>query len=252
MGRLPASTVVCLANNHSMDMGRRALAEETLPALFPFLHAGVGLDAVEAARPALTDKVAVYNFSAGCAGTPESWAAGARLPGVNYLPPIVSATNVNVAFVRIKQALAWHPAEGRHAVISIHWGPNWGRPNDGQTFRQQLAHRLVDELGMALIHGHSSHHVRGLEIYKGRLIVYGAGDLINDYERLGNHGYNSSGAVFSADLNMDGSLDLIEVFPFRTEGLRVKRLNPKEAGALFESVNKWSKADAGKGTALLL
>lgn len=34
------------------------------------------------------------------------------------------------------------------------------------------------------MHGHSSHHVKGAELYKGKLIIYGAGDLINDYEGL--------------------------------------------------------------------
>src|SRR6185312_15622636 len=38
-----------------------------------------------------------------------------------------------------------------------------------------------------VVHGHSSHHPRPLEIYRGRPILYGCGDLINDYEGIGGH-----------------------------------------------------------------
>jgi len=34
------------------------------------------------------------------------------------------------------------------------------------------------------VHGHSSHHPMPLEVYHGRLILYGCGDLINDYEGI--------------------------------------------------------------------
>ena len=42
--------------------------------------------------------------------------------------------------------------------------------------------RLVDELGVDMLYGHSSHHIRGAEVYKGKLVLYGAGDIVNDYE----------------------------------------------------------------------
>ena len=38
---------------------------------------------------------------------------------------------------------------------------------DAQAYRAALAHRLIDECGVDLIYGHSSHHVRGLERYNG-------------------------------------------------------------------------------------
>ena len=42
----------------------------------------------------------------------------------------------------------------------------------------------IDECAVDMIYGHSSHHVRGMEHYKGKLIIYGAGDLYNDYEGM--------------------------------------------------------------------
>lgn len=38
--------------------------------------------------------------------------------------------------------------------------------------------------GADVVHGHSSHHVKGIEVYKDRPIFYGCGDLMNDYEGL--------------------------------------------------------------------
>lgn len=39
-------------------------------------------------------------------------------------------------------------------------------------------------LGADLIYGHSSHHIKGVEVYKGKLIVYGCGDFLSDYEGI--------------------------------------------------------------------
>jgi len=38
--------------------------------------------------------------------------------------------------------------------------------------------------GVDVVHGHSSHHAKGFEVYAGKLIIYGAGDLISDYEGI--------------------------------------------------------------------
>jgi poly-gamma-glutamate synthesis protein (capsule biosynthesis protein) len=70
-------------------------------------------------------------------------------------------------------------------VASIHWGGNWGY--DIPAIHRQFAHQLIDEAGVDVIHGHSSHHPLGIEVYKGRLIIYGCGDLLNDYEGIGGY-----------------------------------------------------------------
>lgn len=38
--------------------------------------------------------------------------------------------------------------------------------------------------GVDVVHGHSSHHLKGAELYRGRLVAYGCGDLISDYEGI--------------------------------------------------------------------
>ena len=41
-----------------------------------------------------------------------------------------------------------------------------------------FAHFLVDECEVDLVHGHSAHHVQGIEQRNGKLILYGCGDAI--------------------------------------------------------------------------
>ena len=69
-------------------------------------------------------------------------------------------------------------------MVSLHWGSNWGY----EVGRDQVAfaHRLIDA-GVGLVHGHSSHHPRPIEVYRGRLILYGCGDFIDDYEGIAGH-----------------------------------------------------------------
>jgi len=80
---------------------------------------------------------------------------------------------------------------GDLVVASIHWGPNWGFaiPREQRDF----AHRLVDAAGVDIVHGHSSHHPMAIEIHRGKPILYGCGDLLNDYE--GISGYEAYRAI---------------------------------------------------------
>jgi poly-gamma-glutamate synthesis protein (capsule biosynthesis protein) len=42
----------------------------------------------------------------------------------------------------------------------------------------RFTHRQIDE-GVDVVHGHSSHHPRPIEVYRGKLILYGCGDTID-------------------------------------------------------------------------
>lgn len=79
---------------------------------------------------------------------------------------------------------------------------------------------------MDVVHGHSSHHVKGIEIHRGRLILYGCGDFFNDYEGIG--GYES----FRGDLSLmyfptlepaSGRLAALQMTPTQVRRLRVNR-----------------------------
>jgi poly-gamma-glutamate synthesis protein (capsule biosynthesis protein) len=177
--------VCALANNHVLDFGRNGLAE-TLDTLAGagLAAAGAGRDEVAARRavaagPAAGRRVSVVSCGTGSSGIPPGWAAGPSWAGVGLLPSLSRHAADEVA----ERAQAGGEAYDL-AVVSLHWGSNWGY----EVGRDQVAfaHRLIDG-GIGLVHGHSSHHPRPIEVYRGRLILYGCGDFIDDYEGIAGH-----------------------------------------------------------------
>jgi poly-gamma-glutamate synthesis protein (capsule biosynthesis protein) len=177
----------CLANNHVLDWGYPGL-KETLWALdgAGVAHAGAGRDAAEAMAPAIIavaqkGRVLVFGFGASDSGVYGAWGARQDRPGVNLLPDFSEQTARQVT-----AQMREHQRPGDVTVASIHWGSNWGYDLPGEHIA--FARRLVDE-GVDVVHGHSSHHVRTIEVYRDRLILYGCGDFLTDYE--GIHGYEA-------------------------------------------------------------
>ncbi|MFI1938289.1 CapA family protein [Streptomyces purpureus] len=173
--------VCALANNHVLDFGPRGL-EETLDVLRAagLRTAGAGRDDREARRPAVVPtvggRVVVLSCGMASSGIPSRWAAAEDRPGVDFVPDL-SVRSAD-ALVRRLRAVR---RDGDLVVVSIHWGTNWGYavPGNQATF----ARRLVDG-GVDVVHGHSSHHPRPIEVHHGRLILYGCGDLVDDYEGI--------------------------------------------------------------------
>lgn len=168
-----------LANNHTLDFEERGL-HDTLHTLDAagIRHAGAGIDAIEAAAPALLDvsgaspcRVALLAFT----DNEPGFAAGETQPGTNYLD--VSLEPGTLA--RVADAIARARALGADWVVfSNHWGANFvERP--APDFRR-FARRVI-ELGADVYYGHSAHICQGIEIHRGRPILYDTGDFIDDY-----------------------------------------------------------------------
>ncbi|WP_151477374.1 CapA family protein [Streptomyces albicerus] len=184
---LPALAVarpdVCvLANNHVLDFGRAGL-EETLDSLARagLRAAGAGRNAEEAWQPVAVrapagGRVLVLALGTPSSGIPPGWAASAGLPGVAYAPDL-SARAAAAVVRRVRQVKRADDI----AVVSVHWGSNWGYRVPREQIR--FAHALVDG-GVDVVHGHSSHHPRPIEVYRDRLILHGCGDFIDDYEGI--------------------------------------------------------------------
>jgi poly-gamma-glutamate synthesis protein (capsule biosynthesis protein) len=120
--------------------------------------------------------------------------------------------------------ISTHARPGDIVIASIHWGGNWGYEISDD--EREFAHRLIDGAGVHLIHGHSSHHVKAIEVHAGKLILYGCGDLLNDYE--GIHGYQS----FRGDLSLmyfptidveTGALVGLSMVPMQMRRFRIHR-----------------------------
>jgi poly-gamma-glutamate synthesis protein (capsule biosynthesis protein) len=178
--------VCVLANNHVLDFGRRGLLE-TLDVLAAggLAVAGAGRTLSEAQTPAIVPtpriggRVIVLAAGTPSSGIPLDWAATNARPGVNLLTRLTPAAADEMCR---QAAVARRP--GDLVMVSVHWGGNWGYrvPSDQVRF----AHQLIDG-GVDLVHGHSSHHPRPIEVYRGKLILYGCGDLVDDYEGISGH-----------------------------------------------------------------
>ncbi|PBC80679.1 MULTISPECIES: CapA family protein [unclassified Streptomyces] len=209
--------VCVLANNHVLDFGHQGLAD-TLDALAGagLRTAGAGADADAADRPASVPleggrRLLVFSFGMPSSGIPRPWAAAPDRAGVAFVarPSSVAATAITD---RVRQ----RKRPGDIAVASVHWGANWGYhvPRDEAAF----ARTLIDG-GVDLVHGHSSHHPRALDVYRGKLVIHGCGDFIDDYE--GITGYEQ----YRDDLRL---LYLVSVDP-DTGGLHDVRITPLQA-----------------------
>ena len=179
---------VTLANNHVLDWGLGGLSE-TLRALHlrGIQTVGAGQNADDARRPAVFElstrgRVLVFGFALEASGVPSGWAAG-RGAGVFVVRDLSRAS-----LRELTRCVTAFKRTGDLAIASVHWGSNWGY--DISAEQQKFARALIDEGEIDLVHGHSSHHPRRIECHHRKLILYGCGDFINDYEGIsGNEGY---------------------------------------------------------------
>jgi len=229
-----------LANNHVLDWGYAGLLE-TLQTLKKanIISSGVGRNLSAAAAPAVTaipgkGRVMMFSFGLESSGIPLSWAATADKPGVNLLKDLSDNTvrHISQTVRKIKQ-------KNDIVVASIHWGGNWGYKVPGR--QKKFAHRLIDAAGVDIIHGHSSHHVKGIEVYKQKLILYGCGDFINDYEGISGHEEFRANLSLMYFVTVDpstGKLGQLKMIPTQMRRFRVNRASSEATLWLKDTLNR--------------
>ncbi len=215
-----------LANNHVLDWGVEGMLE-TLATLHRagIATTGAGADLEQASAPALlttrAGRLLVYGLGFPDSGIPYRWAAGASGPGL-WL-----ALEPARVLERLRRSIAALRRPGDRVLLSVHWGPNWG-------YRVAREHRdfarAAIGAGVDLVHGHSSHHPIGMEVWHGRLVLYGCGDFINDYEGIAGHEQYRPWLrlMYLPELAADGSLLALRMFPFRSRRLRLEAAGPEE------------------------
>lgn len=219
---------VSLANNHVLDYGEDALLEmlEILDRA-GIAHSGAGANLEGASRPAISEacgqKVALLSFT----DNEPDWEATSTEPGVFFAP-------INLADRRAQRVLdivRGHRLACDLLIVSMHWGSNWGyAPETGHV---EFAHALVNA-GADLIFGHSSHVFRGIEFYKDRPIIYGAGNFVDDYavdpiER------NDQGFIYVVEMR-GGIPHGLRLFPTLIRGCRVNRAEGLQERSIFEKM----------------
>jgi len=166
---------VCLANNHTLDFQEKGLID-TLEYLDEagICRAGAGRDIGEARAPAYRQVGELTVGLIAFTDNEPSFAATETSPGVNYTPVMPHSDS----FIPILESVAEAKHRADIVIVSIHWGPNMIL--HPPVLFQDAAHALVSA-GADIIHGHSAHNFQGIEIYKGKPIMYATGNFIDDY-----------------------------------------------------------------------
>ena len=246
---LEAADIDCcvLANNHVLDWGYDGLAE-TVQSLqrSGIAIAGAGAKRNDAIAPAIIDlgqghRVLVFSFAHGSSGVSLSWSATKRQAGVWRLA-YLSRQGIE----QVSEVVESFKRPGDLAIASIHWGSNWGYGLDPEM--RQFAHDLIDSAGIDLVHGHSSHHPRGIEVYRDRLILFGCGDFINDYEGIRGH------EAYRSDLRLmylpeidpaSGKITRMRMPLFRSHKFRLRRAGEDDASWLAAVLDRESRPLGG-------
>ena len=220
-----------LANNHVLDWGYPGLIEtlETLEKA-GVKSVGAGRNLKEAQAPAIMEikgkgRVIVFSFGSPTSGIPFEWAASKDRPGINLLEDFSheTARRIESMVKEVKQP-------GDIVIFSIHWGGNWGYAIS--PMQMKFAHELIDHAGIDLIHGHSPHHVKGMEVYKDKLVLYGCGDFLDDYE--GISGYeefrDDLGLMYFVTVDaLSGKLVRLRMTPTQIRNFKVNRASTTDA-----------------------
>jgi poly-gamma-glutamate capsule biosynthesis protein CapA/YwtB (metallophosphatase superfamily) len=228
-----------LANNHVLDWGEAGLLE-TLATLerAGIRTAGAGRDLHEARMPALlptrAGRVVVFAFATPDAGVPRDWAAGTAKPGIHLLEDLSDAVAARVALdvQAVRQT-------GDVVVASIHWGGNWGWGVPAA--QRRFAHALIDRAGVDVVHGHSSHHPKAIEVRAGRPILYGCGDLLTDYEGIGGYeAYRSDlVALYLPTIALPARrLARLDIVPLRIRRFQLRHAGPADRDWLCRTLDR--------------
>lgn len=162
-----------LANNHSVDQGRRGLVDTWHNVeRYGMTAVGVGNTMAEAAQPVLLVEYPRKVWLIASLQMP--------LEHFPYLPeaPSVNQESIDSMVVRIRALRA----EDSTAVIivSLHWGQE--HTLEPTPMQRRAAHRLIDAGADALV-CHHTHTLQIIEQYHGKYIYYSLGNFIFDQDR---------------------------------------------------------------------
>jgi len=245
IGCLTVAAIDCcaLANNHTLDWGIPGLIE-TLDTLDQerIKYAGAGRNLVEARAPAILEsgedaRVILFSLGSTSSGIPAEWSAQTNRPGLHILE-----TQPKDPVRLLAKEIGTFKRNGDIVIVSIHWGSNWGYKIPSA--QKQIAHRFIDEAGVDIVHGHSSHHVKAIEVYKDRLVLYGCGDFFNDYE--GITGYEQFrgdlGLMYFAEIDsITGKLFALRMIPTRVRRFRLNRAPSIDSEWVADLLNREGK-----------
>lgn len=191
--------VVSVAGNHHMDAGVEAFVD-TLDVLKQngILPVGVGMNIAEARTPVIVarrgTKVAFLGYSSILPKLGAPYHAEANRPGcapmfvstfyepIDWQPGAPSPKVISMAdeddLAAMEDDIRRAKAGADVVVVSFHWGVH-RLPGFIAGYQFEVGHAAIDA-GADLILGHHPHLLKGIEVYKGRVIFYSLGNFAMD------------------------------------------------------------------------
>lgn len=162
-----------LANNHTVDQGRRGLVDTWHNVeRYGMTAVGVGNTMAEAAQPVL---LAEYPRKVWLIASLQL-----ALEHFPYLPetPSVNQESIDSMLVRIR---ALHEEDSTAVIlVSLHWGQE--HTLEPTPMQRSAARRLIDA-GADVLICHHTHTLQTIEQYRGKPIYYSLGNFIFDQDR---------------------------------------------------------------------
>ena len=185
--------VVSFASNHCMDMGREAFFD-TINALHEqeLQTIGVGENISEARKPAIVDHEGTRVVFLGYNSIlPQAYWAENDRPGctpmrahtlyeqIEHDQPGTPCRIHTFAHREDLQAMIEDIKKAKEqadvVVVSMHWGIHFV-PAVLADYQREVAYAAIDA-GADLILGHHAHILKGVEVYKGKVIFYSLGNF---------------------------------------------------------------------------
>lgn len=222
--------MVSLANNHALDLGPEALLDmmQSLNAA-GISWAGAGSDLTQASHMAVCEVAGFRLGLVSCTDNEPDWAAGIDRAGVFFIPIDIRDGRARRLFKLVTQ----RSQEADFMIVSVHWGSNWGyRPESGH---EEFAHALIDA-GADLVFGHSPHVVRGMEAYRRGLILYSAGNFVDDYA-VDERERNDLSFIFSVDVDVH-SVRRVSLYPTVIRDCRARLARGSDRDEITSTMEK--------------
>lgn len=196
-----------LANNHILDYYDKGLFD-TIDILDKnsIAHSGAGRNIDEARKPALIEKKGVKVGMLSYTDMSEVVYKGN--PPISFIAGKNKAGVVPRDYNYIKEDVAKVRKDVDILIVSLHWG----KEESFEVLHEQRdeAKKLLDS-GVDIILGHHPHQFQGIEIYKGKPIVYSMGNFLFDQ----NDPENQESFILNLEYN-DKKLTYFSATPVRT------------------------------------
>lgn len=218
--------VASLANNHAMDLGVPG-QDATMAALdsVGIAHAGRYGDTAIVERNGLKVAFLAAHSGSCCLNVnrPDEIAAAVR------------AADAEADLVVLSFHGGAEGSKARHVPgrVEVAWGEKRGDV-------RAMARAAVDA-GADLVIGHGPHVLRGMERYKGRLVIYSLGNFMGFRQFGTKGGLGGTSAIVHAELAANGVLVAGTVHALALDG--ESRPHPDPNGAAHRQLNELSKAD---------